>query len=413
MPMGRSKWRLIGEAGAGKVPQPITLNGLEPVWYPGIPLGTFEKYGQTFTVTEQYLQEMVQKLHDGFPGPLGVPIDESNTHQGTEQLGLLPNEDGADAWIVDAEFRADEGWLYFQVKPTAGIAEVVEKRPYISPKFAIGEGVDPKYGMRNFLRSGAFVSQPWFWPQPGLIAASMNTIADEDEPDEAGTVSGAAQTESGGTAMTPEEIKQLQTDLAAAQATIADMETAKTEADAAHEAELTARDEQIAALTARAEKAEGAQQELTSRIEAVEKALATKEQDAAIADKMAEIQADKRTEFSKLDNGEVIAEERVPSPEYALRAASAFVKGDKESQEELHVFLAANGNRVPTVGVMNSKPALLAASASRETAEPLDEWGKLAQWPGTEQKRSRIRQIMEGQPTPNFNAALYAATPSV
>lgn len=369
MRLGNINWRL--KDGTSTTPQPVVLHGTDAVRYPLIPLGTYEKEatnGQVvqFTVTPDSLREMIEHLHSGRPGPLGIPIDEDNVHE--------PNRDGADAWITALDIEGD--WLYATIQPTSRTASVVESRPYISPKFVVGDLVEPDYGLRNFVRCAAFVSQPWWNPQPGMvIATSMSTLGDEGETDETGTVSGAAETTTGGTAMDPEQIAQLEADLEAARATITQMETDKAAADEAHVAEITARDTQIAELTTRAEAAETAQASLAERLTKIEELLGQSETEKAIAAKVAELSAIEVDETITAEDGTAFVEKRRLDPEYVQIAASAFVLKTPEAVEADHIYMAANGYRPKTVSA-GSKPALQPISASA-AAPPLDEAGKL------------------------------------
>ena len=386
MPMGQTKWRLNGST-KEQFMEPLKCSAGEPVWYPLIPFGQFEYQDPAsgevfgFEVTDQYLNEMVGHIKGGNYGPSGIPIDEDNMHQ------TLP--EGADAWIKDLEVR--EGGLWALVQPTQQGLDAIESRPYISPKFTIGDGVDPKYQLSNFIRSGALVSQPWFWPQPGLtISASMSTLPVDDSSDGTSTVDGAAQMENehpeGGNTMSPEEIAQLEQDLADAHAAL---ETAATEKEAL--------EAQVAEITARAEAAEAASADLNTRMEAIEALLANKETEAKIAEKVNELAQVRVEETIKPEDGEAFTEERALDPEYIQVAASAAVLGTAESMQALNVFIAGHGHKIPTVSLGNKpnlKPITAPIAASAGTGEALTEEQKLEAWSATDGRKAEVRTAM-------------------
>lgn len=397
MPMGRAQWRLVDGNGKEQFLQPLACAEGKPVWYPLIPFGDFEysdpASGEVFrfSVTQQYANEMAGHLKAGGNyGPHGIPIDEDNVHQ--------PLLDGADAWLKDLDVREDGLWAL--VEPTEKGCPAVESRPYISPKFTIGEGVDPKYGLQNFIRSGAFVSQPWFWPQPGLtIAASMSTLPVEDVADQTqdGTdpLEGAARKDTlenpeGGIQMTPEELAALQQELEQAKTDKAALEAALAERDAT----VAEQAEQIETLTARAEQAEAAQADLATRIEAIETALAGKETEAAIAAEVNKLEQVRVSETIVPEQGDPFVEERALAPEYVMASALAVVLKTPEATEALNVILAANNYRPPTVSC-GDKPALQPFKASAaDPAGPQTDAEKLEAWLATDKRKAEVGRVM-------------------
>lgn len=200
-------------------------------------------------------------------------------------------------------------------------------------------------------------------------------------------------------------IAELEQKLQDAEARAIEAETKAAEAEARItelEGEITLRDEQITELQGRAEAAETANADLAKRIEAIEATLAEKTREAALGEKVNEILGQVHEEVIPLDGGGYATEHRAPTQEYAVVAASAFVKGDPDSVQALNVFLADNGGRIPTRNV-SDKPNLQVIPASANaggSAAPQTDDEKLAValqgQEFTAQRGKQIKTLMDG-----------------
>jgi len=377
-----------------------------PTRIPLVPLGTFylqvpdpEHPGQykvaPVDIKREYLEEMLRHFQEGHPNnpQTGAPVNELADH--------TRNEAGAFGWIRDIELDADGLWGMYHPTPLGLKPEIVEALPFVSPRFVVGEGVDPVWGVGNALLSGALTDSPQFTGQPQMVLASAQppSVA-QAEPEEATAASAATDTPNEGEMATmPEDIQaQIDAAIAAAKAT---WEQEQAEVLAAAETEKAGLLAQITELTEKAGDYDKLQKQVEVLLAESEATKAQARLDAA----MREFESVRIPVGTKLPDGTVQTDLRAIAPE-AIQVAAAF-KVDPANAENANAYwtlVQANNGSLPTVPAPGAdKPALHVAASVPADIAGMTEEQKLAAAvaageviPGTEDHSAILGHMQAG-----------------